>query len=609
MRLGGALPIVLSGLAVVAGCIDPSVSDGPVGSIGELQGGRLVSPYEGRQVEIEGVVTLVLRNESGFYLQDPNGDGDPGTSDGVYVDVTDGLKAPPAGSAVRVRGTVLERVFGVSLSRTEISESSFEVVASDIALPEAVVIERVPESSIPEAIAFWSAMEAMRVRFGGGVVVGPTNRFGEFGVVLQVQAKPGSGFDTATSRLFVRALDAMGNVDYNPERLLVDDETHRRMTVLPGDRIVDFVGVVDYAFGTYRLQPETMSVERGGSVDTASEPRVSEPGSYVSVASLNVENLFDLVDDPATDDGSSTPSESSLETKLLKLSRGIAVSLRAPEILLLQEVENQSVADELARRTNHRLDGATSYRARSWPASDGRGIENAVIWDRHRVRLIEAHLLDGPDVEAAFGAGARSPGREPLVARFAIGAQTLVTVNNHFKSKGGDDPLWGSRQPPKRSTESQRKAQARAVRAAVDAWLAADPDALVLVAGDLNDFPFPEPGEGSDHPIGILEGRETLAPFENLIHHLDTPASTYIYQGNSQVLDHFLVSPALARHVVGFEILAINAGYPASWAGDRRKPYRFSDHDPLLARFSLKTAPSARSIRRHRDSRSIQVFP
>ena len=155
------------------------------------------------------------------------------------------------------------------------------------------------------------------------------------------------------------------------------------------------------------------------------------------------------------------------------------------------------------------------------------------------------------------------------MGRFAIGSRQVVVIGNHFKSKSGDDPLFGINQPPIRITEEQRKAQARVVRRLVDELLDADPEALVMVAGDLNDFSFPEPGEGEDHPVAILEGAEGGPALTDLINReREAERFTFVFDGNSQVLDHMLVSPALAELAVGADVLHINASWPASLAGD-----------------------------------------
>jgi predicted extracellular nuclease len=139
-----------------------------------------------------------------------------------------------------------------------------------------------------------------------------------------------------------------------------------------------------------------------------------------------------------------------------------------------------------------------------------------------------------------------------------------------------------------RQTEVQRKSQARVVRRWVDERLAEDPDALILVTGDLGDFQFAEPGEGEDHPIGIIAGLGDQIPLTNLID-LEDPGETftYVFQGNSMAMTHMLVSPALLEMLAGFDVLHFNAGFPDGLTRNPRTPFRASDRDPPEGRFDF----------------------
>ena len=537
------LPLLLA-LALV-GCELP---DDPA-TIAALQGTGLHSAFEDRVVEAEGVVTAVRADGSGFWLQDSEGDGRDDTSDALQVESE---REVEPGDVVRVRGRLVESARGGGLPLTRIEDvESLEVLERGQPLPAAVVLESVPDRSIPEAIAYWRPLESMRVRLERGWVVAPTNGFGETAVVADAQRPEGF-------RLFVRP-DADGGVDYNPERILIDDAVIEALDARAGDRVDDLVGVVDYSFGNFKLQPESVGLTRGDAV----EPERRRPGG-LAVATFNVENLFD------------GPAEE-LDPKLDALSRYVDFALRRPAILAVQEVESEVVLTKLAARLER--DTGAPYRARSLGSSDGRGIENGLLYDTSQVSLASVRSMSGPRIDDAFGPDSGSPGREPIVGRFrgrGLDGE-LVVIGNHFKSKRGDDPLFGARQPPRRGTEALRKRQARAVRAGVDALLEADPGALVLVAGDFNDFAFPEPGEGEDHPLGVLEGLGDAVRLENLTLRLPD-AYTFLFEGNSQVLDHVLVSPALARLVVGYEIVHGNADRPGG----------ASDHDVPVVRIRLR---------------------
>ena len=61
---------------------------------------------------------------------------------------------------------------------------------------------------------------------------------------------------------------------------------------------------------------------------------------------------------------------------------------------------------------------------------------------------------------------------------------------------------------------------------------------------------------------------------------------TYIYQGESETLDHILVSPTLYGHLRQVEALHVNADFPPAIPEDT-SPQRLSDHDPLVAVFEF----------------------
>ena len=74
-----------------------------------MQGDGAASPLLGAEVAVEGVVVGDFQTGGldGYYLQDSVGDGNPATSDGVFIYAPGGT-AVSVGDEVRVRGTVSE---------------------------------------------------------------------------------------------------------------------------------------------------------------------------------------------------------------------------------------------------------------------------------------------------------------------------------------------------------------------------------------------------------------------------------------------------------------------------------------------------------------------
>ena len=338
------------------------------------------------------------------------------------------------------------------------------------------------------------------------------------------------------------------------------------------------------------------TIELSGTIDDGDVYVVADDGADPAVLAVadqtSTSNFFNgndtvVLQKAVKDDASSTPTPEALEIQLTKLALAIKVELELPHILVVQEVENTAILQQLGDRVN--ADTGTNYQAVSFETSDARGIEVGFLWDADRVSLVDAYQMSGPGVEAAFGPSSPSPGREPLVGLFQIKGHEITIVGNHFKSKGGDDPLFGVNWPPVRVTEVQRKMQAHVVRGFVSAILDADPNAMVMVAGDLNDFQFGEPGEGLDHPVAILEGGPENVPLINLLNlEKEAETYTYLYDGNSQVLDHMLVSPALHDRFAAVDVLHFNAAYPDALGEDGTTTLRASDHDPLEGRFTFR---------------------
>jgi hypothetical protein len=150
--------------------------------------------------------------------------------------------------------------------------------------------------------------------------------------------------------------------------------------------------------------------------------------------------------------------------------------------------------------------------------------------------------------------------------------EKFFLIANHFNSKGADNPLFGRFQPPLRSTEVQRHQQAQIVNAFVDQILAVDAQANVIVLGDINDFEFSQ-------TMAHLEGGVLHALMSTLP---QNERYSYVFEGNSQSLDHIVVSDSLFNGVFEYDPVHVNSEYHD----------QLSDHDPQVARFFVNAAPT-----------------
>jgi len=187
------------------------------------------------------------------------------------------------------------------------------------------------------------------------------------------------------------------------------------------------------------------------------------------------------------------------------------------------------------------------------------------------------NAADGPQLSASPGRidpanSAWNASRKPLAGEFTFRGQHFFLIANHFNSKGGDQPLFGRFQPPTRSSEVQRHQQAQIVNSFVDAILALDANANVIVLGDLNDFEFSETVTTLEG--GVLHALMTTLP--------QNERYSYVFEGNSQSLDHIVVSDKLFGGAFTYDPVHVNAEFFD----------QLSDHDPQVAHFRIASAPT-----------------
>jgi predicted extracellular nuclease len=220
--------ILITLLAMVAAIL-PLFAASPANAddltpIYDIQGDDQFSPLEGDEVTTTGVVTAITANGRDMWIQDPVGDGNPSTSDGILVDDRDQLDPlPQVGDLIKVTGQVEERQFYPDLPVTRLDDVHFrgpyEVISSGNPLPGPSALTDQPNVSITDAIALLESVEGMRVSVKNGTVVSPTSRFGEFALLTKKDAEQGSGYEPSIKQILLRNLSQDPNVvDYNTER-------------------------------------------------------------------------------------------------------------------------------------------------------------------------------------------------------------------------------------------------------------------------------------------------------------------------------------------------------------------------------------------------------
>lgn len=266
----------------------------------------------------------------------------------------------------------------------------------------------------------------------------------------------------------------------------------------------------------------------------ALEPAAAPPppvraAVVVRIATWNVHDLFDAEDrlvPPGDADLVPTPAE--LEAKLARVA-AVLERLDA-DLVLLVEVETRAVLDRLAAAAGYPA-------ARLVDGNDPRGIDVAVL-SRLPLRGYASHAA-----ELAADGRLLWP-RDCVEATAELGGHRIVLVGSHLSSRLSDD---GTR----------RRRQAERLRELADAALAADPEALVLAGGDLNDAPSSPALE----PL-LRDGawRDPLPP----------STTTWGRGAEAARLDYLLVPAGSAGAVA------------AAWSADGGDVALASDHRPVV---------------------------
>jgi hypothetical protein len=508
-----------------------------------IQGQGLRSPYILKQVKTAGLVTGIFPELGGFWIQEPYTDADPLTSAGLFINSGE-LEVPVlTGDHVIISGTVRE-----SSQQTQLQILSPEDIGyatEDGAFPIAVELD--PPASEADAKLYYEALEGMLVQVSGpALAVAPTNKYGEYVLVL-----PSHGVE----RLW------QGDTENNGLAIMVDDGssvTHLDRSTLSyvvsgGDEVSGLVGPLAYTYGMYKIVPVTIPSVQPAVTEV---PTLTPTGpDEFSIMSWNVENLFDVR--APHPEGEAMPKPSAYRLSVAKVAHTI-LAAGVPTIVGLQEVENIDVLDDIAA---HEALAAYGYQSALIEGTDGRGIDNGYL-----VRGDQAEIKDVKQHVAPEGLTSRPPLLIQVEVTTDSGVVTLFVANNHFSSMSAGEL----------ATEPRRIAQAAWNVTVLESVLAEYPGAYVAIIGDLNSF-YNAP------PIDTLREAGLRHVFEI------TPEDaryTYVYLGASQVLDHILVTPELMDLIKRVEFLRVNADYPMPDPEDD-SPFRKSDHDPVVATFSL----------------------
>ncbi len=595
--------------------------------IGDVQGEKNTSPYEREYARLNGIVTARIKN--GFFIQTPDDkiDANPNTSEGIFVFTqSEPLGEATVGNLVSVTGTIAEYIpkaaSPLSLPITQISMQKgrdfITVESKGNALPKPIVLTATDFKS--NTIDQLEKFEGMRVAVAEMTVAAPTKgRDGEsdgtFYGTIKGTPRPfrEPGIDVYDYILLPdkdrekmkKNYPKLPMFDDNPERLRVESSAQlggQPLDVTTFSEIKNLTGVLSYAYRAYSIL-----------VDAGSKPVISGlvkaeplPNAFdreFSVAAMNLENLFDDEDDPTMKEDIVKTED--FQLKMTKVSAAIRTYLQTPDVVSIIEVENLAVLKKLADKINSDAVAAKkpnpNYEAFLVEGNDGRGIDIGFLVKTSRVKVLEVKQFGKEDQFTNPVSKKDVPlnDRPPLLIRVAINDPKtnqpfeFTVIANHLKSF---NDYFDEEKAP--FVRMKKKLQAEFLAKLVQERQKANPNERIALVGDFNAYQF---NDGIVDVIGTIKGKPAekelvMNPSEDLLDGelvdlvdlIDKKDRySYSFDGNAQVLDHFIINNAFRKNILGFKYARINSDFPESYRKNPNRVERFSDHDAPVAYFSI----------------------
>lgn len=276
----------------------------------------------------------------------------------------------------------------------------------------------------------------------------------------------------------------------------------------------------------------------------------AKPVGAFRVASYNVENLFDAIDDPDRRDEDTPPKD---EEGMRRLAQ--ALKKADADVVALQEVENLQVLNQFLDK---HMPGVYPHRVLV-EGNDMRGIDVAVI-SKHPVDKVESHK--GNRFQVPDGSRAGSFKRDFLKVDVRVGRYPFSVYTTHFKAQSGG-----------KVADDHRLGEAREAKRILEADMRKYPERRFVVTGDFNDTP--------DSPVG----RVFLPRDRNQWHLNDALAEV----PKSQRITH-----PVTKRSIDFVLYPDSMQAEFLGGGIQRLPEteRGSDHLLIYADFRFQNSPS-----------------
>ncbi len=542
---------------LLAFCLNAQISL----SIPEIQGTGSSSNYTAQLVKTSGIVTakyIGTGKINGFFMQDPVGDNNPSTSDGIYVYTnTDNVSI---GDKIEITATIVEYYNKTELTNITniITYSSNNTIT--------------PTKVFYNSDTFnWEQYEGMLLEFDQTLYVTSNSNLQQYG---QLTLSPfiryiptNKGIPSSTeynenvnlnSKAQILLDDGIVSSNYSP--IFFADENGTRRT---GEAVKNLIAVVDQTYSGYSIYPLSNPTFTGN-------PRPTTPtnlGNYnLKVCSFNLEYYL------TTNYGQGYGANNTTEAAKQHLK--IMEALLAIDADIYGLIEIEQGQDALIKLTNA-LNVATNSNRYGY-INDGGSIYGTYtkVGYIYRSDKIAPHL-------SLNNNNSPSPINRKKAQAFTLKSnnERFIYSLNHLKAKSGCSSATGAdvdKGDGQSCYNATRVAEATSTLSFLNTCKTYYDDEDVLIMGDLNAYAKEDP------IITLINGGYTD------MHQVfgGDSAYSYLYQGQAGYLDHALTSSSVKNQITGVQVFHINSDDPSmfEYSGSNHQPnmYRCSDHDPVV---------------------------
>lgn len=286
---------------------------------------------------------------------------------------------------------------------------------------------------------------------------------------------------------------------------------------------------------------------------------VAQNRTYV-IGFYNLENLFDIYDDPAKNDqeylpdGANQWTEAKYQKKLANMAKVIRSMKddngRYHTILGVSEVENRMVLEDLVAQPDI---ADANYQIVHYDGPDRRGVDVALLYKPEQFKFLDSESIpftfEGSDIDFSDIDTDYFRTRDILMVHGTIAGEHFAIYVMHLPSRGGG---------------KGGNLRARGAEIAYNhslRMMEKHPGIKIVMMGDMNDDPFDE------SMARYLHGRETIAEvgtedyFNPFLTMVKDGMGSLCYQGQWSIYDQILVNSNLAQAYIGLRIIPINKGY------------------------------------------------